>query len=146
MRSILFFLLPFLFIISPVHVSAEPLSLGRGMELRDSVLEIGAGVEKIGDYQFRDCTQIKEIRFAEGIRLRSIGDYAFWGCSNLREIKLPATVLTIGEGAFRECESLEKVGLPDKIESLPPFLFYFCESLKDVTIPTGVKKIGRSAV
>ncbi|MGN0760511.1 MAG: leucine-rich repeat protein [Christensenellales bacterium] len=68
---------------------------------------IVTGGDKICDYAFYDCKNIKEIIIPQEVT--SIGAFAFRGCSVLENIEIPACVTLIGENAFENCSKL--VGL-----------------------------------
>ena len=50
-------------------------------------VEIGNGVEKIGDYAFYYCVSLKNVKLGSGIK--SIGERAFWTCARLESIEIP---------------------------------------------------------
>lgn len=122
-----------------------PFLESRGEERGDSVLVIGRDVRSIADYQFKDRTDIYEVRFEEGSRLESIGEYAFLGCSNLRAVNLPSSLKTLGEGCFRECVTLESLEIPEKVTALPKSMCVWNSGLTRVILPKGLKDIGSHA-
>ena len=55
-------------------------------------------VAEIGGYAFKDCKQLREVVFNEG--LQKIGVSAFRMCTSLSSITIPSTVTEIGGSAF----------------------------------------------
>lgn len=70
--------------------------------------EIPSTVKKIGDYAFKDCIALKEIKLHS---IDSIGNNAFQGCSSLSSLELPPTIKKIGYYAFDKCP-LTKIRIP----------------------------------
>lgn len=73
--------------------------------------------------------------------VETIGDYYFKDFSNLKEVILPESLTTIGIRAFENCEKLEKIILPKGLKSIGSFAFYQCSNLTYIVIPSGVTKI-----
>ena len=61
-------------------------------------------VEKIGDYCFAGCKELKTVKLTS--KITRIGKSAFEGCSVMEEIGIPKTVTYVAEGAFKDCEKL----------------------------------------
>ena len=61
---------------------------------------IPEGCTEIGDYAFRNCTNLKTVYIPDSCG--TIGDYAFSGCTNLVFITYPARI-AMGEGVFAGC-------------------------------------------
>ena len=109
--------------------------------------------------------------------LEKIGDYAFSACSQLREITIPASVEALGNGAFTQCDALEefsidptnpylketnhviytadgktlvaaagrtdeRIAVPLTVEKIQSYAFYNCDTLKSITIPGSVRELG----
>lgn len=64
------------------------------------VLNVGASVNRVPSYLFKDNTGIKSVIFAEGSVCTEIGDYAFAGASALTAVTLKGNLERIGEYAF----------------------------------------------
>ena len=114
-------------------------------------------VEKIGDYAFSGCKNLKEAELSsvkeigrnafiisglEKISLKNvekIGEKAFGKCENLKEVEL-SSVKEIGRNTF-EYSGLEKVSF-ENIEKIGDYAFSRCENLKEVVLPPSVKEIG----
>ena len=78
-------------------------SIERGVfsECRDlEKISVPDGLVSIGDEAFRECANLKSIRFSNV--LEKIGAVCFWK-GGLEEIVLPASVKEVGAGAFYEC-------------------------------------------
>lgn len=144
-----------------------PKLLAERFQLRDSVLTIACEATEIHPYEFKDRSDIREVRFEPDAKIESIGDYAFLGCENLKEIELPASLRRLGEGCFREtgmtrveipasvtaipkaafawCEALENVKLPERLADISSHAFAYCRKLNNIDIPESVSHIGSNA-
>ena len=58
-----------------------------------------------------------------------IGNYAFRDCSNLREIIIPNSVINIGSQAFANCSHLESLVIPNSVRSIGRYAFDNCNEL-----------------
>lgn len=77
-------------------------------------ITVPAGVEKIPQYMFNNCLNLKSIRFNQD--LREIGQRAFMGCKNLGPtLVIPSSVEKVGKLAFSTCHSVKRVVLPNNI-------------------------------
>ena len=78
-----------------------------------SKVTIPVGVNTIGDYAFRSCTQITAVEFAGGINPLKIGKEAFYGLTNsaFTTLTLPENLTTLGKNAFGGCTRLVTVNL-----------------------------------
>lgn len=88
---------------------------------------IAAGVTKIANKAFPQCTKLKTLTLPEG--LTSIGDMAFWNCKSLETVVIPSTVTEIGSYAFSDCTSLKSVTLPARFESQAANIFDGCPNV-----------------
>ena len=99
----------------------------------------------IDDYSyegcFGGCTNLKEILFEKGIKLKTIGGYCFQGCKSLKSIELPDGVEILSISAFSYCPSLTSVSLPSTLKKMGSHCFYGCSSLTNIVIPEGVSEI-----
>lgn len=57
-----------------------------------------SGVSELGEYAFRDCTNLSSVTFSNNIS--EIPKEAFNGCISLTSIELPDSCVTLGSGAF----------------------------------------------
>ena len=77
-------------------------------------ITVPAGVEKIPQYMFNNCLNLKSIRFNQD--LREIGPWAFMGCKNLGTVLvIPSSVEKVCKYAFSTCHSVKKIILPNNI-------------------------------
>ena len=71
------------------------------------------GVEKIGEFAFRDCSKLRVVDL--GNQLKSISKGTFYNCTSLVYIIIPSTVTSVGgtdfsgTGAFEGCNLLRTV-------------------------------------
>lgn len=69
-------------------------------------LKFGKSVEKIGNYSFYECTNLKTIEFDLNSNLKSIGTSAFEKCTNLIYIHIPKTIESIGSNCLDITQSV----------------------------------------
>ena len=75
---------------------------------------VPSGVDKIPDNMFKDCINLRSIRFNQD--LREIGIWAFKGCKNLGpDLVIPSSVERIRRFAFSNCYSIRKAVIPNHI-------------------------------
>ena len=105
----------------------------------------GKTVAKIGEYAFKQHTEIKNIVLPA--TLTFIGKFAFDECSNLQSVALPASVAELGIAAFRACTSLTSVTFAAEqgLTFLPQQAFSGCTALQSLQIPGYIKSIGEGA-
>lgn len=89
-----------------------------------------SSIERIELFAFRDCSNLEEIEFSEGLKV--IGDSSFWG-TNLKKLVLPSTVEQIDPYAFFNCNNLETVVLSAGLTKMTLGTFNGCDNLKTVT-------------
>ena len=106
-------------------------------------VEIGDGIEKIGDYAFYSCKKITNIIIPDSVT--SIGNNAFDSCSSLTSITIPKGVTSIENSTFYSCSSLTNITIPEGVTNIGEMAFYYCTNLTNVTIPEGVTSIGNNA-
>ena len=90
------------------------------------------GVTSIGDYAFRDCSNMTSVTIPKGVK--SIGSRAFYNCSSLTSVTIPNSVTSIGREAFEWCSSLASVTIPNSVTSIGYDAFSGCNNLKEVYI------------
>lgn len=90
---------------------------------------------------FEGCTNLKEVIFEKGSKLKKIGGYCFCRCKNLKSIEIPDGVEIISKTAFSNCTSLTDVKLPNSLKEMGKSCFYRCGGLKAIDIPDGVTEI-----
>ncbi len=104
---------------------------------------IPAGVARIGQAAFSNCTGLVEVAMQDGVE--EIGAGAFRGCTGLAEVSLPASVEVIGEYAFRGCSGLASVTLPQGLTTIGDGAFSLCTGLQELVISDSVQDVGRGA-
>mgnify|MGYP002520365973 CR=1 FL=1 len=71
-----------------------------------STLVISDGCEKIGNYAFCDCWNLKKVVIPESVE--SIGEFAFDGCEQAEVILRKSTkYIDIGTYAFNDCKKVK---------------------------------------
>ncbi len=114
-------------------------------EYRDQIrtVVVNDGVTGIGNYAFKDCTELKKVDF-QGT-LNRIGSGAFYNCKALASITIPDGVAGIGSSTFFGCVLLEDVNIPYGVSTIGNSAFKKCTALKTLTIPYDVTAIGDNA-
>jgi hypothetical protein len=99
--------------------------------------------DKIGNYAFSDCKNLREVIWptilgSDGITnlTKCVGKRAFANCSQLRSFPF-AKIGIIKEGAFYGCNSIEKVTLDGNFNIFEDHAFQNCTSLQSVIITKG---------
>ena len=108
--------------------------------LKEILFEKGIKLKTIGGYCFQRCKSLKSIELPDGVEILSIS--AFHGCSSLTSVSLPSTLKKIGSFCFQGCKSLKSIELPDGVEILSISAFSYCPSLTSVSLPSTLKKMG----
>lgn len=126
-----------------------------------NVVNVGEGINSIGDLAFYYMTQMTTINLPES--LEYIGINAFYSCKNLRSIKLSDKITVFKEYAFTRCYNLTELNIPkslvtieqyalsetglyslsisDNVVSLGPFALANCINISSITIGNGIKSI-----
>ena len=95
------------------HIRKEVILPGRLTEIRAGAFagncnlprtDFPASLEKLGKQCYKDCNNLKSVRFASGSRCTEIPEGAFEGCVKLSELILPDGAETIGNRAFYKCK------------------------------------------
>jgi D-ribose pyranose/furanose isomerase RbsD len=120
-------------------------------------MEIPASVEVIDFGAVWGCSQLTEVIFAAGSRLRKIN--GFVKCTSLSRIEIPASVEVIDFGAvggcseltevivasgsrlrringFDKCTSLSRIEIPASVEEIDFYAFQGCSRLTEVIMAT----------
>lgn len=109
-----------------------------------SEIEIPASVKSIGNYAFNGMTSLTSFKAADGSELETLGDYAFKDCTQLSGVVSLPKVKSIPGGAFSYCSKLSNVVM-GAATSIGNYAFTSCTSLKELSIPASVKSIGNGA-
>ena len=92
---------------------------------------------------FRDCINLKNISFEEGIT--NIPKKLFYRCTGIEKINIPDTVIMIDDRAFKERTSLKNIQLSNNLTTIGQEAFNGCTSLEKVVIPNSVTTIKGAA-
>lgn len=87
-----------------------------------------------------EMNSIKRVIFEEGIT--RIGNCAFRDCDNLTEVTFSNGLIEIGSGAFMFTD-ISKVVLPDSVKTLDSACFQYCFMLNDIYLGKSLEYIGR---
>lgn len=99
-------------------------------------------VFKIGDYAFKNCVNLSEIRFSDSVV--SIGINAFEN-TGIKEVLLPNGLISVEPCTFENCKRLERVFIPDNIKIIKDAAFFKCSEVSDIHIGNSVIEIGNWA-
>lgn len=102
---------------------------------------IPSTVEKIGEFAFFGCKNLKKVTLNEG--LKEINNLAF-ADTNIEEITIPSTVEEIEHSAFFMCYNLKIVTLNEGLKGINNLAFNDT-NIEEITIPSTVEKIGYGA-
>jgi hypothetical protein len=126
--------------------TANPLFYAHKLVYKDSLItELNiSDFEKIGNYSFENCTNIKKISIA---KLNSnIGQSAFKNCINLASISFNDSVGTVGNSAFENCTNLKSISFtPSSIKAIGNSTFKNCLNIDSISLPNSIEKICDSA-
>ena len=89
---------------------SNPLYYAKNLYLNGNLvtdITIPASVEKIKNYVFYNCVNLKTVKIPEGVT--KINSCTFSGCTNLASINIPDSLTSIGPSAFSGCISMEDV-------------------------------------
>ncbi len=135
--------------------SSNPVAREDQFYLNDSLFDgknlvIPDSIKKIGDYAFRDFSQIETLVISNGVEC--IGESAFLGCDNMVSIKISESVNNVQKMAFGRCNALKEIVVDSVnqkydsrekcnaiIETQTNTLIVACNKS---TIPNTIKKIG----
>ena len=73
-------------------------------------LNLGTGLERIGDGALSYCSRLEHVDLPEGLRSIGIGAFKSLGAA---EVRLPSTLEHLGEAAFTGCQKLNAFTVPD---------------------------------
>jgi hypothetical protein len=89
-------------------------------------------VTSIGDYAFRNCSDLTSIEISNNVT--SIGIQAFYGCSSLTSVTIPNSVTSIGNYTFYQCYGLTSVTIGNSVTSIGDYAFRNCYNLTSVKV------------
>lgn len=103
-----------------------------------------ASLEKLGKQCYKDCNNLKAVRFESGSRCTEIPEEVFAGCVKLSELTFPEKTETIENRAFYKCKELKVVQLPEALLRIGERAFYFC-GIEELQLPEGLQELGAKA-
>ena len=93
-------------------------------------------VQEISDCAFKDCENLKEIKFEDPNNIKVIGTCAFENCISLKSFYLPPYIKKISSRCFFNCIRLKKVKSENSqkpiIETIEESAFENCTNLKSI--------------
>lgn len=92
-------------------------------------IDISNSVTKIEKNAFMNCTNLKNVTFAEDSQLNSIQKEAFYLCTSLENIVVPKGVQIIKDRAFYRCYGLKSVQIPTSVKTIERQAFFGCDKL-----------------
>lgn len=128
-------------LVIPDTVTSMGFYIARNCPNLTSVAVLGA--TNIGSCSFYDCTSLKDVTLAEGVRY--IESSAFFNCKSLTSIELPSSITSIGADAFYFCEKLQSIAIPKGITRIEARTFRWCSKLSSIKVPDTVTYIGEYA-
>ena len=102
-------------------------------------VEIGSGVENIGDLAFAGLENMESIIMPDSIT--DIGTKSFLCCRSLKKVNIPYGTQNISRGAFYGCCSMESVNIPSTVTEIGTEAFHYCSALTEIAIPNSVEII-----
>lgn len=114
------------------------------MELQNlSEVIIGENVSVIGDFVFKNCTKLKNVKLPS--KMERLGRGIFLGCSSLKEVNIPLGIDELDYQLFKDCVSLENITIPENIKCINASVFDGCKKLNNVSVTRGLLEIGSLA-
>lgn len=92
-----------------------------------SALKVPDTVTEIGDYFFYDNTNLRSVEIPSSVK--TISARAFQGCTNLTDVKMAEGVENIEEMSFAEDAKLSLIRIPSTVKTIGHYAFYKCSSL-----------------
>lgn len=89
---------------------------------------ISKNLESINYGAFMNCSQLRELHFADESHLKTIGSNAFCNSSNLIIDHLPRSVTDVGPFAFQYVRGISLMYLPEEIQTIGSCAFEGCSN------------------
>jgi len=105
-------------------------------------LVIGNGVERVGNFSFALCTNLKTITWPTNGSLKSIGKCAFAKNYSLTAVNLPTGLISVGYEAFMDDSAVTELTLPNTLVTIAYGAFANLTNVTKVYLPASVKTIG----
>jgi hypothetical protein len=106
-------------------------------------VQIGAGVQNIGNNAFQGCSGIHQLIIPDAVT--SIGNNAFYNCSGIDSLHIGSGLTAIGNSVFQGCSGINSLVIPNNIASIGNNAFYGCTGIGNISLGNGVVSIGNSA-
>lgn len=98
---------------------------------------------EIGDYAFRNCSNLKNITLPDKLSIIGIG--TFYNCNALKTLYLPNSLNIINTGAFNNCSNLNITHWSNNLQTIEPNAFLNCKSLTILPDLSSLNTIEESA-
>ncbi len=103
-----------------------------------TTVHIGKNVGKLSGSNFKGCSALTAVTFAENCALTTIGASMFEGCAKLAAINFDncvnLTATGLGEKAFLGCTALKTIKIPDGVTTLHRNTFQGCTGIEEVNL------------
>ncbi|MEE1171118.1 MAG: leucine-rich repeat protein [Ruminococcus sp.] len=106
------------------------------ISIPDTVVEMEDGV-------FEDCSNLKSVKFGNGLEEIPTATFLI-NCPNLTRVILPDNVRKIGVSAFEGCTALKSIVFPETLERIESNAFLNAP-MSNISIPSNVTYIGTHA-
>lgn len=89
-------------------------------------------ITKIGAYTFYKCNNLAKLNM--GLGVDTIGNYAFGGCTALSgSITFPGSMMVINQHIFDDT-GVTKITIKGNVFSISPYAFYGCKTLQEIDV------------
>ena len=102
-------------------------------------------LEKIPDYCFINCSELRTVEINAESECTSIGEQAFYGCRELKKFIFPYGLRWIGASAFYDCQNITEIHLPTTIDYINKQSFYNCQAVRDIILSPNIVSIADGA-
>lgn len=91
-------------------------------------ITIPYSVTTINERMLQGCSQLREVRFPDGISTLS---YMLVSCKDVQQVKLPTNLTTLGNRCFFECYSIQSLTIPASVTTIGTEVFYDCYGMHE---------------
>ena len=103
-------------------------------------VEIGDGITRIGNADFRDCLTLESIHIPDTVT--SIGSNAFTRCSKLVSISIPGDLEYVGASAFADCVEMKYFAVRGNVAVIGSNAFENCVDMHSVVFLADAPEFG----
>lgn len=103
-------------------------------------VDIPRSVARLQNYAFKDCPRLESATVESGNLDYSLGAGLFWNCTNLKKVSLAEGIKETGGLTFAGCGSLESITLPSTLQALSFNDFSGCTALKSIGLQSYLLK------